>query len=103
MEKESNFYLYPKDINKHIDDIKRLTLDTIVEKEIRLYGTIKIISLAYPYYFITAIPEYNFNRDFFTSGLTILGNGSTVSFIVRKKNNQYFADNIFLAVKQRNT
>jgi len=110
MEKEANFYTFPKEIEAHVQLIKSLSLDEIVKQGIRLIG-VTDSKLENAFYFINPLIDYNMNRSFFCSGLTILDSGSLVSFIVRKGHDKqspgirtdgrFYADCVFLIVKRR--
>ncbi|HUS98885.1 MAG TPA: hypothetical protein VMY59_01020 [Candidatus Thermoplasmatota archaeon] len=88
----------PKDLQGHIDAVKKLGLDGVVKSQKRIYGHTVLISNMSSHYFIHPLVEYGFSQDFFSHGSTVLSNGKMVSFVLRL-HGKYFANNVFLVVE----
>lgn len=105
-------HLPPQYIEKHIDEIATLDLDTIVIKQVRLQGTVRIVSIEFNYFFIVPIGYENdflrcefYSDDSKSENQIIPIDGTKVSFLLAKKGNVIYAYSVDIVVtpKWRNT
>jgi hypothetical protein len=97
----------PKDIEKHINKIATLDLDTIITKHIRLYGKVRIVSIDLTYFFIETIEYVNdfFHYDFYSDenkaeNSVIPNNGAMVSFLLARSGSLIYAYSVNIIPKR---
>lgn len=102
-------HLPPQNIEKHISEIATLDLDTVISKQIRVYGTVRTVSIEFNYFFIEPIEYDNafFRCEFYcddskTEGYIVPMNDAKVSFLLARSGTQIYAYSVNIIPKWRN-